>query len=317
MTEQHGRGREANRPGQIPRAGWRDILLRVKEEMGDDNLSIVSAGVAFYLLLAMVPALAAIISIYGLVADPATVEQQIAALSDALPQDAQAIITEQLQRIAGGSQAGLGFGALIGLLLTLYSAAKGMKALINALNVTYDEHEKRGFVQLNLVALGLTVLTILIGVLALAAIVVLPAVLNMIGLGQTVEVLLNWLRWPLLALALVVVLAAVYRYGPSRRQPRWRWVSWGAVLATILWLLGSAAFSLYVRYFGSYNETYGSLGAIVILLMWFFLSAYIVLLGSEINAEMEHQTRRDTTAGGNQPLGQRGAHVADTVGHRP
>jgi len=310
------RGHQAHRPRDIPRAGWGDILRRTRAEAGNDNLSIVSAGVAFYLLLSLVPALAAVISIYGLVADPATVETQINALGELLPSQAQELIAGQLERIASGSQAGLGLGAVLGLLLTLWSTAKGMKALIVALNISYDEHESRGFIKLNLVALGLTVLCVLIGLLALSAIIVLPALLGNLGLGEMVRGWINWLRWPVLALALMVGLSVVYRYAPDRSRPRWRWVSWGAVLATVLWLLASAGFSLYVRYFGSYNETYGSLGAVVVLMMWFFISAYIVLLGAELNAESEHQTARDSTAGGDQPMGERGAHVADTVAER-
>ena len=310
------RGQQARRPRDIPRTGWGDILWRTKAEASNDNLSIVSAGVAFYLLLSLVPALAAVLSIYGLVADPATVEQQIASLGQLLPSQAQELIAGQLERIASGSQAGLGLGAAVGLLLTLWSTAKGMKALIIALNISYDEQESRGFIKLNLVALGLTVLCVLIGLLALAAIIVLPALLGNLGLGEMLRGWINWLRWPVLAVALMVGLAVVYRYAPDRSRPHWRWVSWGAVLATVLWLLASAGFSLYVRYFGSYNETYGSLGAVVILMMWFFISAYIVLLGAELNAESEHQTARDSTAGGEQPMGERGAHVADTVGER-
>lgn len=317
VADESGRGRSARRPSDIPSRGWRDIALRIKDQLDRDNVSVVAAGVAFYTLLAIVPALAAVVSIYGLVADPADVQAQLESVSHLLPQEAQGIISEQVQRIAASSGGALGLGAVAGLLLTLWSASKGMKTLITALNIVYDEQEQRGFIKLNLIALGLTLGAVVFLVVALGLIVALPAVLDSLGLGETLRSLVAWLRWPPLLLGVIVALALIYRYGPSRDPARWRWVNWGAVAATVLWLAGSVAFSIYVRNFGSYNETYGSLGAVVILLMWFYLTAYVVLLGAEINAEMEHQTARDTTRGPAQPRGQRGAYVADTVGEQP
>ncbi len=311
------RGRDARRPSDIPSRGWRDIAWRIKDQLDRDNVSVVAAGVAFYTLLAIVPALAAVVSIYGLVADPADVQAQLEAVAHLLPEEAQSLISEQVKRIAASSGGALGLGAVVGLLLTLWSASKGMKTLITALNIVYDEQEQRGFIKLNLIALGLTLGAVVFLVVTLALIVALPAVLDSLGLGETLRGLVAWLRWPPLLIGVIVALALIYRYGPSRDPARWRWVNWGATVATVLWLAGSVAFSLYVRNFGSYNETYGSLGAVVILLMWFYLTAYVVLLGAEINAEMEHQTARDTTRGPAQPKGQRGAYVADTVGEQP
>ncbi len=309
-------GRSAERPRDIPRTGWRDIALRVKDEIAEDNLSMIAAGVAFYLFFAMVPALAAVVSIYGLVADPEQVQEQIQALSGMLPPEAATIIQEQLQQVAGAAPGALSAGAAFSLLLTLWSVNKGTKALIEALNIVYDEHEQRGFIKLNLVSLALTLGILVFVVVTLALVAVLPALIGMLGLPDIVQALARWLRWPILAVVFMVVLAALYRYAPSRDAPKWRWVSPGAVAATVLWIIGSGLLSWYISNFGNYNETYGSLGAVMILMLWFWLSAFIILLGAEVNAEMEHQTERDTTRGEHRPMGQREAHVADTRGER-
>lgn len=318
--KKHGQGephgRRADRPPDIPKAGWRDILKRVQREQSKDNVSMVAAGVAFYMLFAVVPGLAAAVSIYALLADPAQLQSQIQSLSGMMPDQARSILEQQLTRIVSQAGGALSFGLIGGLLLTLWSSTKGMKALMTALNIAYDEDESRGFVKLNAVAFGLTLGALLGGLLAIALVVVVPVIFQALGLGGLMGTLISWLRWPLLALAFVVALAALYRYAPNRSKPQWQWVSAGAVAATLLWLLGSVAFSIYVRNFGSYNETYGSLGAVVILLMWLWLSAYVVLLGAELNAEMERQTRRDTTAGEPEPMGERGAAAADTVAER-
>jgi membrane protein len=310
----HGRG--AERVRDIPKAGWRDIAWRVKDEIAEDNLSMIAAGVAFYLFFAMVPALAAVVSIYGLIADPQQVQQQIQALSGMLPQEAATIIQEQLQQVAGAAPGALTAGAAFSLLLTLWSVNKGTKALIESLNIVYDEQEKRGFIKLNLVSLALTLGMVVFVVVTLALVAVLPALIGMLGLPGIVEGLARWLRWPILAVVFMVVLAAFYRHAPSRDAPKWRWVSPGAVAATVLWIIGSGLLSWYISNFGNYNETYGSLGAIMILMLWFWLSAFIILLGAEVNAEMEHQTERDTTRGDQRPMGRRQAYVADTVGEQ-
>jgi membrane protein len=314
---QDERGRQARRPRDIPRPGWRDIALRVKEETIRDNLSIIAAGVAFYAMLAIFPALAALVSIYGLVADPAQVSQHMASIGQMLPEQAYQILDQQLSSVAGSAGGALTIGAIGGLLLALWSAARGMKAMLLALDITYDEEEKRGFIRFNALALLLTLGAVLFIILALALIAILPALLGGLGLPETVQTLLVWLRWPLLGLLVILGVAVLYRFGPDRDQPRWRWVSLGAVLATVLWLVVSALFSWYVSNFGSYQETYGAMGAVVILLMWFYITAYAILLGAEINAEMEHQTEADTTRGAERPMGERDAHMADSRGRRP
>lgn len=309
-------GRHARQPSEIPAKGWWQIASRVKDELNQDNISIIAAGIAFYGLLAIFPAIAALVSIYGLVANPADVERQLAALSGIMPAEAWNILEGQLNKVATGGQGNLTLGFLGGLILALWSATAGVKTMMTALNVTYDEAETRGFFKFNTVALLLTLGAILFVVSALVLVVLLPVVFGALGLGQTIGPILSILRWPLLALAVIVALSVLYRYGPARNEPRWRWVTWGSAGAAALWLVASALFSFYVANFGSYNETYGSLGAVVILLMWFYISAYVVLLGAEVNAEMEHQTAEDTTKGPSRPMGERDAHVADTLGGR-
>ncbi len=311
------RGRHAEAPRQIPKAGWRDIVLRVKDEQKKDNLSIVAAGVAFYSLLAIFPALVALVSIYGLVADPADVQRQLEAVGGLLPPEAFGVIEQQLREIVTASGGALGLGVIGGIVLALWSAARGMKAMIIALNITYGEEESRGLIRYNAVALLLTFGAIAFFALSVLLIVVVPALLATIGFPQALEPWIAYLRWPLLAALVIVALAVLYRYAPDRDEPRWRWVSWGSVLATALWLGASALFSIYVSRFGNFNEMYGSVGAIIILLMWFFLTAYMVLIGAEFNAELEHQTARDSTRGKPRPMGKRGAHSADTLGKKP
>lgn len=311
------RGRSADSPSQLPKAGWRDILWRVYQRQSEDNLSIIAAGVSFYILFAIFPALTATVSIYGLISEPATVERQFQAVSSVLPDQARDIIVQQLSAVAGAAGGPLTFGALFSLGLALWSAAKGATALMTALNIAYMQEESRGWLTQTAVALLLTVGAILFLIIALTFVAVLPAVMEIVGLGSGIGPILIWLRWPLLAIMVMIALAVVYRVAPDRSDAQWRWVSWGAAVATVLWLLASVAFSVYVRSFGNYNETYGSMGAVIVLLTWLFLSAYVILLGGELNAEMEHQTQRDTTTGKGRPLGRRGAHVADSVAPTP
>ena len=316
MGDQHerGRGRSADTPTAIPKRGWKDILRRVIREIGNDRVMANAAGVTYYGLLSIFPAIAALVSIYGLFADPAMIERQVQALSGVLPGGAVEIIGEQLRRVSAQGTQKLGFTFVTGLAIALWSANAAMKALFDTLNVVYDEKEKRGFVKLNLVSLAFTLSGILFILVALGAIVVLPAILDSLGLGSAIEWLLRILRWPLLLLVVALGLAVIYRYGPSRARARWRWISWGSVIAATLWLAASMLFSWYSTNFGSYNETYGSLGAIIVFMTWMWISATIILIGGEINAETEHQTARDTTTGRPEPLGTRGARMADTIG---
>ncbi|PTX97838.1 YihY/virulence factor BrkB family protein [Opitutus sp. ER46] len=308
-----GHGREAEEPHEVPHRGWLDILVRTKRQIASDNLSIVAAGVAFYAFVAVTPALAALIGIYGLISDPGQVRDQVNALAGVVPREILPVLEDQLSRITANAEVA-SLSAIVGVLVALYSSAKATKAVIQGLNIAYGEEEKRGFFRLNAIALLLTACAIAAGVIALALVAVLPALLENLSLGPALDQVLNWARWPLLVVGFTAMLAVLYRYAPSRDEARWAWVSWGAVVASLLWIAGSAGFSVYVSRFGSYDKTYGSLGAIVVFLLWTYLSAYVVLLGAELNAEMERQTVKDTTEGAPRPLGQRGAFAADTVG---
>jgi membrane protein len=312
--QHHDRGRGASRPSQIPRRGWWDILLRVKDEQSKDNLSIIAAGVAFYWFFAIFPALAAAVSIYGLAADPQQLQQQIDALGGVMPQQAYEILQDQLTTVVQHSGGTLNLGVITGILLTVWSANKGMKALMTALNVVYNEEETRGFFKLNAISLLLTVCAVVLGVIALTLVIAVPALIGILNLSGTLQVLFAYLRWPLLGVFLVFALAVAYRVCPDRNSPKWRWVSWGSVTAILLWLAASMLFSFYVSNFGSYSKTYGSMGAVIILLMWFFITSYIILLGGELNAETEHQTHKDSTVGRSEPMGSRQAYMADTSG---
>jgi membrane protein len=308
-----GHGRDAEKPTEVPKAGWLDVLTRTKQQISEDNLPIVGAGVAFYAFVAVVPALVVFIALYGLIADPATVSQHISSLAETVPGEVMPLLEEQMNRIASTPQSA-SVSAIIGLIIALYGSAKATKALIKGLNIAYDENEKRGFLKLNAIALVLTIGAMISAIIAIALVAVLPAIVSNLNLGETVEKLVVWLRWPVLIGGFTAVLAVVYRFGPSRNDPKWRWVSPGAIVAGLLWLLGSAAFSLYVSQFGNYDKTYGPLGAIVVFLLWLLISALAILVGAEVNAELERQTLKDSTRGESKPIGTRGAEAADTVG---
>ena len=312
-TTPSAHGRHATTPGDIPARGWWDIAKRVGSQVFAHRLLTEAAGITFYSLLAIFPALAALVSLYGLIADPATVSDQLNAAAGVVPSGGMEIIGDQVKRVASTSGGALGFGAIVGLMVALWSANGGTKAMFDSLNVVYDEHEKRGYVRLTLLTLAVTISALIFVVIAMACVVALPIALNFVGLGPITDILIRVARWPLLLVVVAVMLAIIYRYGPSREEARWRWVSWGGAFAAIVWVLVSLAFSWYVGHFGSYNKTYGSLGAAIGFMTWIWISATVVLVGAELDAEMEHQTRRDTTTGGEKPLGARGATKADTV----
>jgi membrane protein len=238
----------------------------------------------------------------------------VAALSGVLPAQTQELLSQELHNLAQASGGALGFAAIAGLLLALWSASRGMSGLITALNIAYEEKESRGFFKLNLVALCLTLGLLTGGIIAIALVAVLPAAARLLAAGPATKWLLLLAQWPLLIVLVMLGLALLYRFAPDRDKPQWRWVSAGAVAATILWIVGSVAFTIYVANFNGYDKTYGSLGGIVILLTWLYLSALMVLLGAVINAQTERQTRKDSTEGQPRAMGQRDAHAADTLG---
>jgi membrane protein len=313
-ARQTGRGREAESPRQMPKAGWKDTGLRVWKSIGDDHISLVAAGTAFFGLLAIFPALTAFVSVYGLIADPATVQNQVAALRGVAPEAAIEIIETQLTRIVEQSGTTHGLTFIIGLAAALWSANAGMKSLFEAMNVAYDENEDRGFIRLNLVSMALTVGAIIVLMLFLGAIAVVPAVIAFVGLEGAVGWLVALLPWPVVLILGGLALAVLYRVGPSREPAQWKWVTPGSAVAAVGLIAASMLLSFYFANFADYNETYGSLGAVIGLMMWFWISAMVVLIGAEINAELEHQTAVDTTTGHDRPMERRGATKADRVG---
>ncbi|WP_299793854.1 YihY/virulence factor BrkB family protein [uncultured Marivita sp.] len=308
------RGRNAETPKEIPAKGWKDIILRVKDELASDHVGLIAAGVAFYALLAIFPAITALMALGGLVLEPAEVTAQLEALTEMIPEEAAQIILDQAVAVAGSEQVGLGIAFVIGLLLAIYSASKGMSSLMEGLNVAYDEEETRGIIKKTLWTLGLTVFLIVGLVLGLLAALAVPTAINLMALPGWLETVLSLSRWVILALMTVFGLAVLYRYGPARDNAEWQWLSSGAIAACVIWIVASVGFSIYVSNFGSYNESFGSMAGVIILLMWLWISAFIVLLGAELNAEMEAQTSADTTVGPDEPMGTRGAEKADNLG---
>jgi membrane protein len=306
-------GEHADRPSEIPRRGWWQIVRRAWKEAKIDQVPLLSAGVAFYAFLALVPTLIAVVMLYGLVSDPEDVAEQVESFGTALPSSAEDLLSEQMETLANASDRSLGIGLIVALAVALWSASAGVSNLITAINVAYDEEIDRGFIKSRLLALGLTVSAIIFVAVAVALVAAAPVVMNAVDAPGWVEVLVEIGRWIGLVVAVVVALALLYRWAPDRDAPQFRWVSIGAVVATVLWVVASVGFSLYVDNFGSYGKTYGSLAGVVVLLLWLWLSAFATLLGAEINAESEQQTIRDTTKGEPRPLGHRNAVKADSL----
>lgn len=304
-------GHDATGPRQIPWRGWWQIAKRVWNALSTDHVSLVAAGVAFYGLLALFPAITAIMALAGVVLDPGQVTEQVEAVSALMPEAATEIIIGQATSAAGSQEGALGLAALLGLGLAIWSASKGVGSLMEGMNVVHGETEDRGFVRLTLTRLGLTLFLIVGMISGLVATIVLPSILQLLTLGATTELLIGVGRWAALIFLTILGLGVLYRYAPSRKPPKWRWLTPGAVLATIGWIAASGGFAFYVQNFGSYHETFGALAGVVILLMWLWISAYLILLGAEVNAEAEAQTRADTTVGPSMPAGARGAAKAD------
>ncbi len=311
---ERGRGRGARSPAQIPWRGWKDIILRTYQETQDDRLLALAASVVFYSLVALFPAMAAGVSFYALFADAGTIGKHLSLAAGIVPADVLDMLRDEITRIGAKSDGKLTFGFLLGLGIALWSANAGMKAIFDALNVIYDEQERRGLVRLNLMSLFFTVCAIGAVLLAFSAVVVFPLLLAAFGLSSIDEPIIGYLRWPAMGVLMIAALAVLYRYGPSRRPAKWRWINVGSVFAASAWLIVSSLFSWYLGNFANYNATYGSLGAVVGLMMWMWLSTIVVLVGAELNSEIEHQTSCDSTVGPERPLGIRGAVMADTVG---
>ena len=311
---ERGRGRRARAPSQIPWRGWKDVFVRTYREIQDDRLLALAAGVAFYSLVSLFPAIAAGVSSYALFANVGTINKHLSIASDIVPAGSLDLLGEEISRIAAKSDGKLTFGFLLGLGIALWSANAGMKAIFDALNIIYDEEEKRGIIWLNVVSLFFTVCAIAAVGLAISLVVVFPLFLAAFGPTSLDLPIVRYLRWPVMFAMMILGLSVLYRYGPSRRLAKWRWLSVGSVFAAIAWLAMSLLFSWYLGNFANYNATYGALGAVVGLMMWMWLSTIVVLVGAELNSEIEHQTAHDTTVGPARPLGVRGAVMADTVG---
>jgi membrane protein len=312
---QEAGGGDAARPSDIPARGWLDIVKRTRKEIKDDNVTLIAAGVAFYSMLAIFPALIAVVTIYGLVAEPTDVQRQVDSFAESMPPGAGDLLTAQLDQIVRTSERSLSIALAISLAAALWSASAGIQSLIKGLNIIYDEQETRGFIRLRGLALVLTIGAIVVVLGALALIAVLPAVLREVGLGRAGELAVSIGRWPALVVLVAVALAVLYRLGPDRANPRFRWMSWGALVAVVLWVAVSAGFSWYVSNFGSYGQTYGSLGAVIVLLLWLWLSALAALIGAELDAEIEREAARHATSPEG-PTGEREA-TADPFGESP
>ena len=308
-------GRQADAPQEIPPQGWKDIAKRTMKEVKQDQIPLLSAGVAFYALLSLFPLVIAGVSIYGLVADPGTVRDQIAQLTKSLSPQTAEIVGKQLTEVTKGAGGALGLATVIGILTALWSASSGMKALITGVNLAYDETETRKFLKLRGLAILFTLGAMVLMGIALATIVGYPPIAD--HLPTVLRWVLAIVRFVILGGLLVVGLAVLYRYAPDRDKPKWTWVSWGSGIATLLWVVATIGFAIYANFFGNYNKTYGALAGVIILMFWLYLSAFVVLVGAELNTEMELQTAKDTTAGPTRPMGEREAHAADHVAESP
>jgi membrane protein len=316
-TEAELPGLHAEAPTQIPWAGWKQILKRSWAEHKADNMPIIAGGVAFFGFLSLFPALIATISIYGLVSSEEDVTRQIEDLSAQLPRDAQSLLETQLTSIAQNSGGALSVGLVISILAALWSASGGVGNLVTAINIAYDEVDARNPIQKKLLSLGMTLGAIFFVLITFALVAVVPAVLEALPLGVVGTVLAQVIRWALLLGIFAGSLAVLYRVAPDRDAPRFSWVSLGSVIVTVIWVVVSVGFSLYVDNFGSYDETYGAIAGVIVLMLWLYLTCFLVLLGAEINSETEHQTAHDTTAGAPRPMGQRDATMADELPDPP
>ncbi len=315
LTSPHARalGRLARSPIEIPWRGWRAVIRRTFWEMLTDRVSLTAAGCAFYGTLALFPAMSMLISLYGLLYDPATVEPQLALMRDLLPPAAYGLIHDRVHMLVTRPPSTLGLGLLISTSVALWSCASGIKSLIIALNLAYGERERRSFLRYQAVAFSITILAILSATIGLALLVGMPAMLDFLGFPSTQTFWLRLASFMLLVVSLLVGLSLLYRFGPCRPSPKWQWVTPGSMVATVLWIAASAVFSWYVGRFSTYDATYGPLGTVVAFMMWLYVTVYVVLLGAELNSELEMQTAMDTITGAPKPFGQRGAYVADHV----
>jgi membrane protein len=307
------RGHDAVKPRGIPSAGWKDIGKRIITQVKDDHVQVVSAGVAFYFFLSLFPAIAALVSIYGLVLDPGQIQEQLASLKRVMPGQTYDIINGIIQPIASQSSQTLSWSIIFSILISLWSANKGTAAIFESVNIAYDEKDDRNFFKKTGITLGFTLGGILLGIIGVVVVILFPSFIENFNFSNSTTLFAGIIRWIVMGLIMILALSLIYKIAPDRDNPRFRWVNWGATIATILWILGSVLFTWYIKNFNSYGDTYGSFASVIILLLWFLLTAFVIILGAEINSEMEHQTKRDTTVGEREPMGERGAYHADHV----
>jgi membrane protein len=309
MSRKH----DVSDPTHIRLADWRRILVCAFHRMMEDNLGVLAGGIAFYAFLSIFPAIAGGLMVWGLFVDASVLQHDIQAIEDIAPPSLFQLLYDQMVRIAGQSTLDLRIGVIVTLLLALWSASRGVTALMQAMNMAYHEEEKRGLVRVNFIAIVFTLGGIGFVVLSLAAIAAVPPILESLFLGAFLEALIRGVRWLLVIAMFLAASAMIYRFAPSRVHARWRWIVPGAMLASLVWLIASLVFSIYLANFNAYNATFGSLGAVAALLMWFWISAYAICMGAELNSQLELFTTRDTTIGTPARRGQRGAYVADHV----
>lgn len=317
--EQDPYGRRATSVRRIPVAGWLAILKRTWSQVKADNALLIAAGVAFFVLLALVPALTAFFSVASLLASPDAIRELLVEVGAILPESTTRLVNEQLERVmlTSQSESTLTLNALVGFVLAIWASGAGVRAMMRAVTVAYREGEDRSMLRFYSTALGLTLAAILIGVCAIIVFVAIPLAVSVLPFSVRDEMLLTVLRWPVILVAVILGLSLTYRFGPSRRQAKARWITSGAIIAALLWFSGSIAFTTYVEHYADYEAVHGTLYSIVVLLLWLWFSAAVTIFGAELNAELEHQTCVDTTIGRDRPMGERGAYVADHVAGGP
>jgi len=296
-------------PQDFSLGNWWKITKRVAQKIQRDNMSLIAAGVAFYFLLAVFPLLAAFISMYGFFVEQETLAQHISMLMGVIPEQSRSFLEQRIESLVSTDDRALSISFIVSFMLTIWSGGKGSVALITACNITYQENKRRSFIKMILARIVLTFATVLFMLLMLLLVVVIPLLIG--DVNESNQKMLGLITWPLLLLLFNLSLACLYKYAPHRSSAKWRWVLPGAFLATLFWLAGSFLFNLYITHYAGYDKTYGSMGGVIILLMWFYVTAYAVLLGAGINAAAELQTLHDTTTGDEKPQGERGAYVAD------
>lgn len=308
------RGHLATSPWQMPARAWKDIGARSYKRVWDDNVGLVAAGVAFYGFFALLSLLGLIVLVYGFVADPFTVVEHMQALTGVLPTDVAFIIGDQLMTAVRASQKTKGLGILLAFLVAVYGGTNGAASVITALNIAYEEKEKRSLFSFYVLAVSMTLAALLVALCALAATATLAYLQHLLPKASRILVIGGKISgYVLLVLVASGIASTLYRFGPSREQARWTWITPGSLLAALAWLLLTWAFGIYVGHFTNYRASYGSLGAVVALLTWMYLSAYAFVFGAELNSEIEHQTATDSTTGSPRALGERGAWAADNV----